>query len=165
MSLTKYLDLPLFSKNRIAIKISKLFFTVSLYQDGKKVKKEKGKYFIENNLGQKKEIKFKRKMFDPIPLISFDNGEYKSLLFHQLNVAEKSLALLPIILFILGGVNIITFLISYIGIAISYWIMYKSSDLIKKVLLSLFVTLSCSSIGIYLEIMAINYLRSIHHIS
>ena len=83
MSLTKYLDLPLFSKNRIAIKISKLFFTISLYQDGKKVKKEKGKYFIENNLGQKKEIKFKRKMLDPIPLISFDNGEYKSLLFHQ----------------------------------------------------------------------------------
>ena len=74
MSLTKYLDLPLFSKNRIAIKISKLFFTISLYQDGKKVKKEKGKYFIENNLGQKKEIKFKRKMLDPIPLISFDNG-------------------------------------------------------------------------------------------
>ena len=50
-------------------------------------------------------------MLDPIPLISFDNGEHKSLLFHQLNVAEKSLALLPIILFILGGVNIITFLI------------------------------------------------------
>jgi len=163
MSLTKYLDLPLFSKNRIAVKISRMFFTISLYQDGKKVKKEKGKYFIENNLGQKKEIKFKRKIFDPIPLISFDNEEYKPLLLNSLNTAEKSLALLPLILFILGGVNIITFLMSYIGVNISYWIMYKSNDLIKKVLLSLFVTLSCSSIGIYLEIIAINYLRSVHH--
>lgn len=164
MSLTKYIELPLFSKGRIAIKISKLFFTISLYQDGKKVKKEKGKYIIENDLGQKKDIMFKRKGFDPIPLISFDNEEYKSLLFHQLNIAEKSLALLPLILFILGGVNIITFFISYVGVVLSYWMMYKSTDIIKKVLIALFISLACCSIGIYLEITAINYLRNIHHV-
>ncbi len=164
MSLNKYLDLPLFSKKRINIKISKLFFTFSLYQDGKKVKKENGKYLLENDLGQTKEIRFKRKAFDPIPLISFDNEEYKSLIYHQLNIAEKSLALLPLILFILGGVNIITFLVSYIGIVAAYWIMYTSKDIIKKVLISLFISLACSSIGIYLELIAINYLRNIHNI-
>lgn len=163
MSLTKYLDLPLFSKNRIAIKFSRLFFTVSVYQDGKKVIKEDGKYCIENDLGQKKYLKLKRKLLDPIPQISFDDEEYKSLVFHSLNTAEKSLSLLPLILFILGGVNIITFLMVYIGINLSYWTMYKYNDTIKKVLLCLFVTLCCSSIGIYLEIIAINYLRSIHH--
>lgn len=164
MSLNKYLDLPLFSKKRINIKISKLFFTFSLYQDGKKVKKENGKYLLENDLGQTKEIRFKRKAFDPIPLISFDNEEYKSLIYHQLNIAEKILALLPLILFILGGVNIITFLVSYIGIVAAYWIMYTSKDIIKKVLISLFISLACSSIGIYLELIAINYLRNIHNI-
>lgn len=155
----KYLSLPMFSRNRIALKISRLFFTAKIYQDGKVVKKTQGKYLIEDDTGKVVKLKLKRDFLDPIPKVELESGE-RIQFYSTLTPFEKALALLPLILFFVGGVNIITLLFSLIGVNMSYWVMYKNHDIIKKVLLALLMTLITSSACIYVELWLLSLLRS-----
>lgn len=155
----KYLSLPMFSRNRIAIKISRLFFTAKIYQDGKTIKKTQGKYLLEDDTGKILSLTLKRDFLDPIPKVELESGE-KIQFYSTLTLFEKALALLPLLLFFVGGVNIITLLFSLIGVNLSYWVMYKNHDTIKKVLLALLMTLMTSSACIYVELWLLSLLRS-----
>lgn len=155
----KHLSLPMFSRNRIAIKISRLFFTAKIYQDGKAIKKTQGKYLLEDDTGKVLSLTLKRDFLDPIPKIELESGE-KIQFYSTLTPFEKALALLPLLLFFVGGVNIITLLFSLIGVNLSYWVMYKNHDIIKKVLLALLMTLMTSSACIYVELWLLSLLRS-----
>jgi hypothetical protein len=135
---------PGFEGRNLIVRTQSFLSSARLFIDGAPVRKEKGRYVLQNNRGQLVEAKLKSNIFDPVPKLQIANETI--ILAEPLKWYEYIWIALPLVLLAIGGA-----LGGGIGAAAAFtnaMIFRNQSMTAGKYILTLLITIG--AVGLYL---------------